>query len=50
MCDKTNSSSVQEKLYGKPFAGLFGYTHFAGGFAGGEYRDSSCNLLSNSVP
>ncbi|KAK5461133.1 hypothetical protein LTS15_003196 [Exophiala xenobiotica] len=36
MCDRTNSSALQEKLYGKPFAGLFGYSHFAGGFAGGQ--------------
>jgi len=57
MCDKTNSSSVQEKLYGKPFAGLFGYTHFAGGFAGGQAEYVRCpfgdtNLLKipDSVP
>ena len=42
MCDKTNSSSVQEKLYGKPFAGLFGYSHFAGGFAGGQAEWVRC--------
>jgi len=36
MCDNTNNSSVQNKLYGKGFGGLFGYTHFAGGFAGGQ--------------
>jgi threonine dehydrogenase-like Zn-dependent dehydrogenase len=57
MCDKTNSSSVQEKLYGKPFAGLFGYTHFAGGFAGGQAEYVRCpfgdtNLLKipDNVP
>ena len=57
MCDKTNSSSVQEKLYGKPFAGLFGYTHFSGGFAGGQAEYVRCpfgdtNLLKipDSVP
>lgn len=42
MCDKTNSSSVQEKLYGKPFAGLFGYSHFAGGYAGGQAEYVRC--------
>jgi len=42
MCDKTNSSSVQEKLYGKPFSGMFGYTHFAGGFAGGQAEWVRC--------
>lgn len=57
MCDKTNSSSVQEKLYGKAFAGLFGYSHFAGGFAGGQAEYVRCpfgdaNLLKipDSVP
>jgi len=57
MCDKTNSSSVQDKLYGKPFAGIFGYSHFAGGFAGGQAEFVRCpfgdtNLLKipDSVP
>jgi threonine dehydrogenase-like Zn-dependent dehydrogenase len=57
MCDKTNSSSVQTKLYGKPFAGLFGYSHFAGGYAGGQAEYVRCpfgdaNLLKipDSVP
>lgn len=57
MCDQTNSSSLQEKLYGKPFAGLFGYTHFAGGFAGGQaeyvrcpFGDTNLLLIPDSVP
>jgi threonine dehydrogenase-like Zn-dependent dehydrogenase len=57
MCDKTNSSSVQTKLYGKPFAGLFGYSLFAGGYAGGQAEYVRCpfgdaNLLKipDSVP
>jgi len=57
MCETTNSSSVQEKLYGKPFAGLFGYSHFAGGFAGGQAEYVRCpfgdtNLLKipDSIP
>lgn len=57
MCDTTNSSSVQEKLYGKPFAGLFGYSYFAGGFAGGQAEYVRCpfgdaNLLKvpDNVP
>lgn len=57
MCDRTNSSSIQEKLYGKPFAGLFGYSHFAGGYAGGQAEFVRCpfadvNLLKipDSVP
>ncbi|KAI9846729.1 MAG: hypothetical protein M1838_001158 [Thelocarpon superellum] len=57
MCDRTNSSSLQEKLYGKPFAGLFGYTHFAGGFAGGQaeyvrcpFADTNLLKIPDSVP
>ena len=57
MCDTTNSSKIQEKLYGKPFAGLFGYSHFAGGYAGGQAEYVRCpfadtNLLKvpDSVP
>ncbi|KAI9822192.1 MAG: hypothetical protein M1826_000501 [Phylliscum demangeonii] len=42
MCDRTNSSTIQEKLYGKPFAGIFGYSHFAGGFAGGQAEYVRC--------
>ena len=42
MCDRTNTSSVQDKLYGKGFGGLFGYTHFAGGFAGGQAEYVRC--------
>ncbi|BFZ62092.1 hypothetical protein YB2330_003171 [Saitoella coloradoensis] len=36
MCDTTNSSPVMNTMYGHRFAGLFGYSHFAGGFAGGQ--------------
>ncbi|KAK5018695.1 hypothetical protein LTR39_000829 [Cryomyces antarcticus] len=57
MCDRTNSSILQEKLYGKPFAGLFGYSRFAGGFADGQAEYVRCpfadvNLLKipDSVP
>ncbi|KAK5141155.1 hypothetical protein LTR04_002707 [Oleoguttula sp. CCFEE 6159] len=57
MCDRTNSSILQEKLYGKPFAGLFGYSRFAGDFADGQAEHVRCpfadvNLLkiSDSVP
>jgi threonine dehydrogenase-like Zn-dependent dehydrogenase len=49
MCDTTNSSSLQEKLYGKPFAGLFGYTHFAGGFAGGQAEFVRCPFGDNNL-
>jgi threonine dehydrogenase-like Zn-dependent dehydrogenase len=36
MCDMTNDSKLMEDMYGHRFAGLFGYSHFAGGFAGGQ--------------
>lgn len=36
MCDRTNSSSLQEYMYGSRDAGFFGYSHFTGGFAGGQ--------------
>merc|ERR1711939_418690 len=57
MCDNTNISSVQDKLYGKGFGGLFGYTRFAGGFAGGQaeyvrapFGDVNLLKLPDSVP
>lgn len=57
MYDRTNSSTVQEKLYVKPFAGIFGYRHFAGGFAGGQveyvrapFGDVNLLKIPDSVP
>ncbi|KAI0756623.1 GroES-like protein [Daedaleopsis nitida] len=35
-CDKTNSSSLQNAMYGHRDAGFFGYSHFTGGFPGGQ--------------
>ncbi|KAI5799799.1 chaperonin 10-like protein [Geopyxis carbonaria] len=35
-CDRTNDSSVHNILFGSRTAGLFGYSHFTGGFAGGQ--------------
>ncbi|CRL26447.1 Alcohol dehydrogenase superfamily, zinc-containing [Penicillium camemberti] len=53
-CDKTNESTLANALYGKRTAGMFGYSHFTGGFAGGQaeyirvpYGD--VNLLSIPV-
>jgi threonine dehydrogenase-like Zn-dependent dehydrogenase len=57
MCDRTNTSTLQEKLYGKPFAGLFGYSHFTGGYDGGQaeyvrapFGDVNLLKLPDSVP
>ena len=36
-CDNTNpNASIAEKLYGQSPAGLFGYSHMFGGYAGGQ--------------
>ncbi|KAH6915977.1 R,R-butanediol dehydrogenase [Coprinopsis sp. MPI-PUGE-AT-0042] len=36
MCDRTNDSSLQKTMYGTADAGFFGYSHFTGGYAGGQ--------------
>ncbi|KAI1266330.1 GroES-like protein [Xylariaceae sp. FL1019] len=35
-CERTNSSSLAKAMYGSQTAGMFGYSHFTGGFAGGQ--------------
>ncbi|KAE8232305.1 hypothetical protein CF326_g2667 [Tilletia indica] len=35
-CLRTNSSKVENKLYGHRTAGMFGYSHLTGGYAGGQ--------------
>ncbi|KAH8091798.1 GroES-like protein [Cristinia sonorae] len=35
-CDRTNNSTLQNYMYGNRDAGFFGYSHFTGGFAGGQ--------------
>jgi len=49
-CEKTNSNTIENGMYGGRTAGMFGYSHFTGGFAGGqaEYVRVPCgdvNLL-----
>jgi len=36
MCERTNSSSLMQTMYGARDAGFFGYSHFTGGFPGGQ--------------
>ncbi|HKP90005.1 MAG TPA: alcohol dehydrogenase catalytic domain-containing protein, partial [Thermoleophilaceae bacterium] len=37
LCDNTNpNASIPEKVYGHTTAGLFGYSHMTGGYAGGQ--------------
>lgn len=35
-CERTNSNSTASAMYGSQTAGMFGYSHFTGGFAGGQ--------------
>ncbi|KAI0846959.1 GroES-like protein [Daldinia vernicosa] len=35
-CERTNSNTTQRAMYGGQTAGIFGYSHFTGGFAGGQ--------------
>lgn len=35
-CDRTNNSSLMSTMYGQRDAGFFGYSHFTGGFPGGQ--------------
>ncbi|KAJ4287486.1 hypothetical protein N0V88_007585 [Collariella sp. IMI 366227] len=35
-CEKTNTNTTAKAMYGTQSAGFFGYSHFTGGFAGGQ--------------
>ncbi|KAG8904360.1 hypothetical protein FRB99_001861, partial [Tulasnella sp. 403] len=35
-CERTNDSTLQQQMYGQRDAGFFGYSHFTGGFPGGQ--------------
>ncbi|RYP67063.1 hypothetical protein DL769_005851 [Monosporascus sp. CRB-8-3] len=35
-CERTNSNTMAHAMYGGQTAGMFGYSHFTGGFAGGQ--------------
>ncbi|KAK4096963.1 GroES-like protein [Parathielavia hyrcaniae] len=35
-CERTNSNTTAKAMYGAQSAGFFGYSHFTGGFAGGQ--------------
>src|SRR5438046_2202088 len=56
-CERTNSNKTQSLMYGSNTAGIFCYSHFTGGFAGGQAEYvrvpyGSVNLLKlpDSVP
>lgn len=57
MCDTTNNSNLQEKMYGSKIGGVFGYSHFVGGFSGGQaeyvrvpFGDNNLLKLPSDVP
>ncbi|KAK6951483.1 hypothetical protein Daesc_008018 [Daldinia eschscholtzii] len=35
-CERTSANTTQRAMYGGQTAGMFGYSHFTGGFAGGQ--------------
>jgi len=35
-CERTNANKMEYAMYGGHTAGMFGYSHFTGGFAGGQ--------------
>ncbi|KAN0096320.1 GroES-like protein [Hyaloscypha variabilis] len=56
-CEKTNSNTLENGMYGGRTAGMFGYSHFTGGFAGGQaeyvrvpYGDVNLLKLPANVP
>ncbi|RAL61192.1 hypothetical protein DID88_010271 [Monilinia fructigena] len=56
-CEKTNSNTIADGMYGGRTAGMFGYSHFTGGFAGGQaeyvrvpYGDVNLLKLPPNVP
>ena len=56
-CEKTNSNTLENAMYGGRTAGMFGYSHFTGGFAGGQaeyvrvpYGDVNLLHLPDDVP
>jgi len=56
-CEKTNANTLANTMYGGRTAGMFGYSHFTGGFAGGQaeyarvpYGDVNLLQLPDDVP
>ena len=56
LCDNSNPNAAAEKLYGYSSAGLFGYSHIFGGYAGGQaqyarvpYADAGPFKIPDSV-
>lgn len=56
-CARTNSNTIEHGMYGGNTAGMFGYSHFTGGFAGGQaeytrvpFGDVNLLKLPDDVP
>ncbi|KAF2163778.1 hypothetical protein M409DRAFT_57261 [Zasmidium cellare ATCC 36951] len=56
-CARTNSNNIENAMYGGRTAGMFGYSHFTGGFAGGQaeytrvpFGDVNLLKLPDDVP
>ncbi|KAJ3153692.1 hypothetical protein HDU86_005191 [Geranomyces michiganensis] len=56
-CVKTNDSSLMNTMYGARTCGMLGYSHFVGGFAGGQaeyirmpHADANVIKIPESVP
>ncbi|KAA6413108.1 MAG: alcohol dehydrogenase [Lasallia pustulata] len=56
-CERTNSNKTEDMMYGGRTAGMFGYSHFTGGFAGGQaeyvrvpYGDVNLLKIPDNVP
>ncbi|KAK5113932.1 hypothetical protein LTR62_003055 [Meristemomyces frigidus] len=56
-CSRTNSNKIEKAMYGGNTAGMFGYSHFTGGFAGGQaeytrvpFGDVNLLKLPDNVP
>ncbi|KAF8643348.1 hypothetical protein AX16_009077 [Volvariella volvacea WC 439] len=57
MCERTNTNRLENALYGGRTAGLFGYSHLTGGFAGGQaeyvrvpFADVNLMKLPDTIP
>ncbi|KAK4236806.1 chaperonin 10-like protein [Achaetomium macrosporum] len=48
-CEKTNASTLHEQLYASRMGGVFGYSHFMGGYAGGQAESVRVPLADNNL-
>ncbi|KAL6874421.1 GroES-like protein [Trichoderma longibrachiatum] len=48
-CEKTNASTLQKIMYSGQSSGIFGYSHFVGGYAGGQAEYVRVPLADNNL-